>query len=449
LILPENTMRRFASPSRAAAALLLSTFAAGSVTRAQSGPPQPQGGVSGVISGSGFTRIKIAIPDPSTEPMLSGMAREIGQTIRDDLDFSGYFEVLDPVLYPLAATSPEARVEEKWASLGASAVVLSTLSVTAGRVGLRAHLTNTSPAATLFDRRFGGPTDLARRVAHQVSDDIVQQLTGQTGIALTRIAFVSKHGTGKEVYMMDYDGRNVRRITLTRSINLMPTWSPVEQRLAYMSWRTGAPSIDILESDGRISRAPTAGGTMNISPDWSPDGRRIVYASNASGNSEIYVVDLATGRSTRLTNSPAIDTSPSFSPRGREIVFTSDRSGSPQLYVMDAEGLNVRRLTTQDKYADAAAWAPKGDKIAYASRREDGRFDVAVTDVATGAVQRLTNGEGNSENPRWAADGRHLVFASDRTGSYDLYTMRADGTDVRRLTRGGDCSTPDWSHRVP
>jgi TolB protein len=415
---------------------------------AQGAPPRPPGGISDVISGSGFTKIKIAIPDPSAEPLLSSMAREIGKTIRDDLDYSGYFEVLDPALYPLAATSPEAHVEEKWASLGAASFVLATLKVTAGRVDLRAHLMNTTPAATMFDRRFGGPSELARRVAHQVADDIVQQLTGQSGIALTWIAFVSKHGAGKEVYMMDYDGERLRRITTTGSINLMPTWSPVAQRLAYMSWRSGAPAIDILESDGRIARAPTAGGTMNISPDWSPDGRRIVYASNASGNSEIYVVDLSSGRSSRLTNSPAIDTSPSFSPKGREIAFTSDRSGSPQIYIMDAEGLNVRRLTQNDEYADAAAWSPKGDKIAYASRR-DGRFDVVVIDVATGVPARLTHGEGNNENPRWASDGRHLVFASSRAGSYDLYTMRADGTDVRRLTRGGDCFTPDWSHRIP
>ena len=441
-------MRRLAPIVCTVASLFLASLGAQFPTRAQSEPPPTPGGLSGVISGSGFTKIKIAVPDPTAEPLLQGTAREIGQTLRDDLAFSGYFEVLDPALYPLAATSPETHAGEKWSSLGAAAVALGKLNVTSGRVDLRAQLLNTAPETKLFDRRYGGPSDLARRVAHQIADDIVQQLTGQSGIALTWIAFVSKHGKGKEVYMMDYDGQRVRRITSTSSINLMPTWSPVAQRLAYMSWRTGAPAIDILESDGRIARAPAAGGTMNISPDWSPDGRLIVYASNASGNSEIYVLDIAAGRSTRLTNSPAIDTSPSYSPKGREVAFTSDRSGSPQIYVMDAEGLNVRRVTTEDDYADAAAWSPKGDKIAYASRR-DGRFDVVVIDVATGTAARLTHGEGNNENPRWSPDGRHLVFASSRAGSYDLYTMRADGTDVRRLTRGGDCFTPDWSRRVP
>jgi TolB protein len=414
----------------------------------QGEPPDKPGGISGVISGSGFTKIKIAIPDPATGTQLKDMAHEIGQTIRDDLDFSGYFDVIDPSLYPLASTSKESKLSDKWASLGAAAVAVSSLDLASGRVDLRSHLFNTTPETSLFNRRFGGPSDVARRVAHQVSDDIVQQMTGQPGIALTWIAFVSKHGKGKELYLMDYDGQRVRRITSTGTINLMPTWSPVAQRLAYMSWRTGAPAIDILEADGKIVRASTAGGTLNISPDWSPDGRRIVYASNASGNADIYILDLGGSRSTRLTNSPAIDTSPAWSPKGREIAFTSDRSGSPQIYIMDAEGLNPRRVTSSDEYADAAAWSPKGDKLAYATR-SDGRFNVAVVDVATGANQRLTHGEGNNENPRWSPDGRHIVFASSRAGSYDLYTMRADGTDVRRLTRGGDCFTPDWSHRIP
>ena len=437
-----------ATPWLLALAILVGALAAfDGPSRAQE-PPKPEG-LTGVISTTGFTKIKIAVPDPGADAAGRDAAREIGQTIRDDLKFSGYFDVIDPALYPLASSSPEKTTADAWASLGASATAFGAVTSSTGRLDLRGKLQNVAaPAATLFERRYGGPPDLARRIAHQYADDIVQQLTGQPGIASTWIAFVSKHGKGKEIYMMDYDGRRVRRITTTGSINLMPTWSPVAQRLAFMSWRSGPPSIDILDADGKISRAATAGGTLNISPDWSPDGRRIVYASNAPGNAEVFILDLATRASIQLTRSPAIDTSPTFSPNGREIAFTSDRAGPPQIYVMDAEGLNVRRLTTDGLYADAAAWSPKGDKIAYASRL-DGRFDVVVRDVTTGAITRLTHGEGNNENPRWSPDGRHIVFSSSRAGAYDIYTMRADGSDVRRLTQGGECQTPDWSHRMP
>jgi TolB protein len=436
-------MRSYAPRLLPALALLL--LAPGAL-RAQESPPP--GGLTGVISGSGFTKIKIAVPDPEADASGRDAAREVGQTLRDDLSFSGYFDVIDPALYPLAASSPEKIPADKWASLGAAAVTFARVGAAGGRIDLRAKLTYTNPPTTLFDRRYGGPTDLTRRAAHQLADDIVQQLTGQPGVAGTWIAFVSRHAGGKEIYMMDYDGQRVRRITTTGSINLMPVWSPVSQRLAFMSWRSGAPSVDILDSDGKITRAPVVGGTMNICPDWSPDGGKLVYASNAPGNADIYVLDLGTGRSTRLTNSPAIETSPSFAPNGREISFTSDRGGTPQIYVMDAEGLNVRRLTTEGTYSDAAAWSPKGDKIAYATRI-DGRFDIVVSAVATGATTRLTHGEGSNENPRWSPDGRHIVFASSRAGTFDIYTMNADGGEVRRLTRGGNCETPDWSRYNP
>ena len=90
------------------------------------------------------------------------------------------------------------------------------------------------------------------------------------------------------------------------------------------------------------------------------------------------------------------------------------------------------------------SWSPRGDRLAYVSRIE-GRFDVLVLDLATGAVTRLTHGEGSNEDPRWSPDGRHLVFASSRSGTYEIYTMAADGSAVRRLTRGEHGYTPDWS----
>ena len=75
----------------------------------------------------------------------------------------------------------------------------------------------------------------------------------------------------------------------------------------------------------------------------------------------------------------------------------------------------------------------------------EGRFDIVLLDLSTDRRERLTSGNGDSEDPRWSPDGRHIVFASNRGGSYDIYTMRADGSHVRRLTRGGDSYTPDWS----
>jgi len=404
-----------------------------------------QGPVTGKIEGQGFSRIKIAIPDAVADSLGRDAAREIVQTVRDDLAFSGYFDVVDPALYAQVPGGAGDTIRfEDWRAIGADAVVTSKVAKSAAHIDLQAKLLDTPSKSTVFARRYGGGPDLLRRVAHQLADDLVKQYTGRSGVALSRIAFVSKHGDGKEIYLMDYDGYRVRRLTTTGTLNLSPAWSPDGERLAFVSWRTGQPAVHIMDADGRLIRASTVKGELDAFAKWSPDGKKLVYTSDAPGNSELYVLDLGSSRNTRLTTTKAIETAPAFSPNGREIAFTSDRSGSPQVYIMDTEGLNVRRVTSEGSYNDSPAWSPTGDKLAYVSRRE-GRFDIFLLDLESGAITRLTHGEGSNENPRFSPEGRHIVFSSSRAGTFDIYTMAADGSSVTRLTKGGDCFTPDWS----
>jgi TolB protein len=401
------------------------------------------------IVGKGFTKITIAIPDAKVAGGTSALAQEMVETIRADLDFSGYFDVLSPALYGMVATSPSrGNVQngipyQSWQEIGAAAVAFTEVGLAGGKLDVQAMVHDAPTKTLVLARRYGGSQDAVRRVAHQIADDIVRQFTGSPGIALSRIAFVSGHKDAKEVYLMDYDGQRIRRITSSGVLNLSPAWSPDARKIAFVSWRGNRPGIQVLDDTGKSIRVKTVGGELTSAPEWSPDGRRLVYNSTVDGNSEIYVSDVDSGRSTRLTRTAAIDTSPSYAPNGREIAFTSDRGGSPQIYLMDAEGLNVRRVSFGSSYCDSPAWSPDGSKLAYAARY-DGRFDVVVLDVASGKVERLTHGEGNNENPRWSPDGRHLAFSSSRAGSYDIYTMQADGSSVRRHTKGGDAFMPDW-----
>jgi len=392
-----------------------------------------------VIEGDAYSKVRIAVTATGEQ------GAEIAGIVREDLEFSGFFDVVDPGLYSLVPPSEDGKERyEDWISIGADALVRVQASPSELRVDLQARLYDNASSGLLFARRYGGRKELVRLVAHQLSDDLVRHYTGRPGVSMTRIAFSSKHGDGKEIYLMDYDGRRIRRITTTGTINISPAWSPRGDELTYVSWRGRQPGVYVMNSKGVLGTLKTVGGELSAAPDWSPDGRKLVYSSDIDGNTEIYMLDRASGRNSRLTRSQAIDTAPAFSPNGREIAFTSDRSGTPQIYLMDAEGLNVRRISWSGAYNDSAAWSPRGDRLAYASRI-DGRFEIVVLDVASDRLVRLTRGEGNNENPRWSPDGRHIVFSSNRAGTYDIYSMMADGSDVRRLTRGGNCFTPDWS----
>jgi TolB protein len=400
--------------------------------------------LEGVVEYRGFQQIKIAIPDPVLPRGSEAVASAMLETLRDDLDFSGFFDIVDPQLYQLVPQEGQLVRHEDWLSIGADALLLTRLDVDLGRIDFEAWLYDNTTGTQLLGKRYGGDLELARRVAHKLSDELVLHYTGRSGIALTRIAFVSAHGQNKEIYLVDYDGRRLRRLTTSDSLNLSPVWSPDGRELAFVSWRGRQPGVYVMSSEGQLGVLNTVGGEFSSSPGWSPSGRELAYAADLPGNTEIYLLDRRTGKNRRLTFNPAIDTSPSISPNGREIAFTSDRTGTPQIYVMDVDGVNVRRVSWTGAYNESAVWSPSGDRLAYASR-VDGRFQIAVLDLGSGEVRQLTRAAANHENPAWAPDGRHLVFASDATGSYQIYTMRADGTRVRQLTRGPASFTPDWS----
>ena len=156
---------------------------------------------------------------------------------------------------------------------------------------------------------------------------------------------------------------------------------------------------------------------------------------------------LNTARRRNLTNHSAIDTSPALSPTGQQIAFISDRSGTPQLWTVDSDGSNLQRLVSEGGHCDSPDWSPDGRFILY-SWQAPGHWkhDVYVIEVATEKIFQLTLGMGSHENPTWSPDGRHIVFQSTRTGSKQIFTMNADGKNLKQLTAYGKNESPAWSH---
>ncbi len=403
--------------------------------------------ITNVIEEEGIDPIRIAVPAAAKSKGAGPFAGELVETIRNDLEFTGYFALHFPgneILYDASARK-EPRFE-LWAAEEVEALLLTQVRLKGERFSIDIRMFDPKNRSTILHQRYGGGASQVRRLAHQIADDILGSYDGITGIATSTIAFISPHGEGKELYMMDYDGRRVRRMTDTGVINTTPAWSPDGDRLALVSWRNDRQTFYIIDPDGTFRTVPILEGELNTSPDWSSDGKQLVYVSTHDhpGNAEIYSIDLETGRNRRLTYSEAIDTEPEFSPTGRQIAFTSDRAGSPQIYVMDPEGTNVRRISRSGSYNSSPTWSPRGDRLAWVSR-VDGHYQIVVLDLDAGEVRQLTQGAWNHENPAWSPDGRHLVFASNREGGYHIYTMRSDGRNIRQLTRGTPGETPDWS----
>jgi TolB protein len=165
-----------------------------------------------------------------------------------------------------------------------------------------------------------------------------------------------------------------------------------------------------------------------LNPAWSPDGRRIAFVSGRSGNFDVLVMD-ADGRGLhRLTRNRADDLFPSWAPDGTQLVFQSARTGDPEIHTMNADGTDVRRVTDSPAPNFEPSWSPAGDRIVF-MRRLTNQELFSIAPDGTGEL-RLTADSGEDFDPSWSPDGAKIVWTSDRAGTYDLYTMDADGTGV-------------------
>ncbi len=414
-------------------------------------PPSPEG-ITVVLDRSNQVKV-VALAFPAT-PSLSALpgtaanaGRELEQTLRHDLERSGVFSLLGPdQLSVLTLTGDLAVDAEQYRSLGAAMLLQNELKIEGDKLVLEGRLVDLASRQTIVGKRYRGTYDLARRMAHTFADEIVLFLTSKRGIAMTSLAFYSDRDGFKEIYLMDCDGHDQRRLTAHRSISMSPSWSGQGDAVAYVSFFGGTgPALYLADiASGRKAPLVTE-GALNASPAFSPDGRQVAFARALGANIEIFVANRDGSNVRRLTNSGGIDTNPSFSPSAREIAFTSSRSGSPQIYVMDAEGANVRRVTFEGEYNDGASWSPDGTRLTYATRVDRNRFDIALVDLVSLAARRLTSGGGTNEAPSFSPDGRRIAFTSSRAGGMQVFSMAIDGSALEQLTFRGSSWSPDWS----
>ena len=348
-------------------------------------------------------------------------AAKLIKCLTSDLLFQGFFSV-----YNLSQDLGEEKLDY---------IVKTQFQRQGAKVVVTLKLFDLADNSMLVGKKYIGTLKDLRRIAHRFSNEIVLAITGQEGVTLSRIVFISETPT-KEIFSADFDGQNIRQETRLKTIVMSPRYSPDGRYIAFISFKSGRPCLYLKDnSTGKIRKIVSFNG-VNMSPAWHPSGKKLALALSKSGSPDLYLIDINGNIIRRLTYGTEINCSPSFSPDGEKLVFVSDRSGTPQLFILELSTGHIRRLTYSGSYNTDPQWSPNGDKIAYVSRI-NGRFQIFTISPEGGDPVQLTY-EGSNENPSWSPDGRQIVYSSTRIrGQKHLFVMLANGQNQRLLLSYG------------
>jgi TolB protein len=406
------------------------------------------------IDSPSFHRFPIAITDfkPLQPDTGKGdLPTWFSDTLSRSLLLTGYFSLIDKRAFledpAQAGITGETTRFEDWSTIGADYLVKGGFQSDSRDLVAEFRLFDVVKGELVVGKRYSGAPGDRNRMVLQFVNEILLALTGEPGLFDTQIAFAKRGPSATDLYTVNFDGSDLRRITDYHSLTLAPRWSPDGRYLAFTSYKDGNPDIYLREMAGGKTQKIVSYRGLNLPGAWSRDSQRLLVTLSRDGNQEIYEMNLESRLLQRLTRDYGIDVSPVRSPDEKRIAFVSNRSGSPQIYVMDADGGNVRRLTQDGNYNTSPSWSPKGKKIAYEGS-VNGRFQIFVIGEEGGSPQQLTFEGGDHESPAWSPDGRYLAYSVRGYGRSRIEVINAGGQNPRVLHEGNDgCLTPFWSPR--
>jgi TolB protein len=300
----------------------------------------------------------------------------------------------------------------------------------------------------------------ARSIAHEFSHHAYKELTGKESIFRSKILFVSdRHGTRKkpvkELYLMDFDGGQKRRLTYHKGVVISPAISHDGSKVLYSlikSGRSKKKNINLRVLDLKTNKNKLISNKKGINSGavFMPDNESILLTLSHVGNAEIFIMNLATKKLTRMTKNYSPDVDPSINKDASLMTFLSGRAGKPMIYTMDMESKKVKRISYVGKFNATPRFSPNGKQIAFSSWL-DTRFDIFRIDANGSNLARLTKDFGSNEDPTYSNDGQFIAFSSQRVLSrskavQNIYIMDNDGEIIGSITKNfGNCITPRWT----
>lgn len=378
---------------------------------------------------------------------------DVAGVISDNLEQVGEFETLSRAnMLSLPTEASEVHFRD-WRILAQQYLVVGEISRSEGSdvVQVQWEFFDVIREEQLVGEVLTGNVNQLRDIAHEISNVIYEEITGQSGAFNTRILYVSAEGAMDDrtyrLHVADYDGQRSQVLLESDQPIMSPSWSPDGEQIAYVSFESTLPRIYIQDLFSGEREMVTEFSGINSSPVWSPDGERMAMVLSRDGSPNVYVMDLETRELTQLTDHPRAETEPSWTPDGDNVLFTSDRTGQPQIYMTSPDGGFPERLTFDCFYCAKAQFLPDGNNLVHVRRdtRQDSNYSIAILNVETSRVITLTD-TSLDESPSVAPNGSMIMYGTTYNGRGVLDAVSIDGRVKFRLpSPQGDVREPAWS----
>lgn len=425
------------------------------------------------VGNAGQDKDKLVVDDAETRSLTGGqknLSSELTDILRNNFAFYRHkFETIDYADKGKGSYSTPAF--DKWKASGITYMIASEHKSGFGdSIETKYKAYSVLTGKEIFNGKFSvGKNDL-RQNAHRIADAIYRAITGKPSIFNSKIVFVSDRTSRgkdvqKELYLMDFDGRRVEKLTDFHSVVISPAVAPDNSKIMFSliaskreisrnKVRT-IKNIDLKVYDLVTKRFSTVSERPGINSGaiYTGRGNQVYLTLSFGGNADIYEMDLGTHKMRKVTTHYADDVDPSVTQDGSLMTFLSNRSGRAHIYTMDPAQAekDVKRISFVGQFNATPRFSPDGKEIVFSSWVYNS-FDLYRISSEGNNLSRLTKNFGSNEEPVYSPDGEFIVFTSKKQASrgratQDIYIMNREGEILGQLTKDfGQCASPVWTN---
>ncbi len=352
-------------------------------------------------------------------PKKAKVIDDLLNTIRKDIKISGLFSLDESQHFSYEA--PSSVVGGLGKVDGLDYVIYGNAFIKNNNAYLSVKMVDVAKGRVFGDKTYFSDSKSFEWIGNIVVDELIKYVTGIYGPFESKIIFSKGSGKIRDIYICDFNGNNVLRLTNWHTMNILPKWIN-KKTISFLSYRYGKPSIFLFDLYAGKAERLFFDSDLSISA-IRYDEDKFAIPFNRDGVVNIFVVNKKGKVLRNLTNSYGINVSPSFTSDFSKMVFVSNRTANPQIYMKSLDSFisTTQRLTYNGKYNSSPSVSPNDKKVAYISINE-GKTYLRVMNIDGTEDKPIIAGY-NLDSPSWSYDSRYVAVTAEFDGIKGIYII--------------------------